>query len=376
MVEVQVRENSPANKGTMEFLQRNARVLITGASGFVGSHCVEHLLKETDWHIVAMCRSSIAGDLERLGEVLDDHPDWKKRITIIRNDLRDRIHELVDKRIGDIDYVLHIGASSHVDRSITDPVSFALDNTMGTVNMLEWLRMRNSNVDAFQPHHPVKMYIQMSTDEVFGPAKDGVAYTEESWHRPNNPYASAKAAAEDFCEGYRNTYRLPIIIVNSMNIIGQRQHPEKLVPLVMQKILKGDTFYVHADPSCTKPGTRHYLHARNVAAALLYLLENGKSAERYNIVGEREVDNLEMAQLIEKFVQEWVLDNKDITPEELPELKYELVNFHGSRPGHDLAYRLNGDKLKKMGFTYPVPFEESLRTVVRWTMDHRKEWLL
>jgi dTDP-glucose 4,6-dehydratase len=363
------------------------RCLLSGASGFVGSHFAEHLWKNTDWHVVAVHRSSIAGDLERLGEVIDRHPEWKKRLTIIRHDLRDSIHELVDNRIGEIDYVFHLGASSHVDRSITYPVEFLEDNVKGTVNLLEWLRKRNSPVNIamhealvkFGNGHiahvkPVKRFLYFSTDEVYGPAPEGVFYKETDRVHPGNPYSASKMAAESFCMAYENTYKLPIIITRCMNIFGERQHPEKYIPLVMKKILSGDKLLIHSDPTKTQPGKRHYLHARNIAAACLHLIDHGKVGEIYNVVGDKEVDNLALAKLIHEYVVEWDSINGPTT-NGLPALNYELVDFHSSRPGHDLRYALNGDKLKATGFEYPAHFEESLRKTVFWTLDNRDKWL-
>lgn len=347
------------------------RVLLTGITGFVGSHFFEHLMKTTDWTVVGFHRSSIAGDLNRLGEMLDANPEWEQRLKLIRHDLRDSIHELIDKRIGKVDYVLHLGASSHVDRSIDHPLDFFDDNLGGTLTILEWLRKKPAT------ERPLLNYF--STDEVYGPAPEGTFFTENDAHRPNNPYAAAKAAAEDACEAYHNTYRMPIIISNSMNIIGERQHPEKYLPLVIGKVLKGEKLYIHADATLTQPGKRHYLHARNICAAVVYMLEHGYTGghfcDRYNVVGDEELDNLEFAKLITEYVNDWRQWNDDSAAAPL-ELNYELVDFHSSRPGHDLRYGIDGSKIKKLGFHYPVSFRDSLKKTVFWTLDHQKDWLL
>ena len=150
------------------------------------------------------------------------------------------------------------------------------------------------------------------------------------------------------------------MIVNVMNAFGERQHVEKFIPLCIKKLLDGDKIYIHSYPDKKKSGTRFYIHGRNIAEAVLFLIKNGKIGEKYNISGEKEVSNLEMAQLIAKFM------NK--------ELDYEMVDFHSDRPGHDLRYGLDGNKIFNMGFKLPLNFEESLRKTVEWTLENKK-WL-
>ncbi|TSC98909.1 MAG: aminotransferase/S-adenosyl-L-homocysteine hydrolase [Candidatus Peregrinibacteria bacterium Greene1014_49] len=151
-----------------------------------------------------------------------------------------------------------------------------------------------------------------------------------------------------------------------MNVFGERQHPEKFFPKVINAALQGEKIFIHSNPERTKAGSRFYVHARNVCAAMLYLIAQHEKGvkiigDKFNIVGEREMDNLSLAQFIAKVVGK--------------ELKYELVDFHSSRPGHDLRYALDGTKLKDMGFAYPKTFEQSLEKTVQWYITH-PEWLL
>ena len=150
------------------------------------------------------------------------------------------------------------------------------------------------------------------------------------------------------------------MIVNVMNAFGERQHVEKFIPLCTKKVMNGEKVYIHSYPDKKQSGTRFYIHGRNIANAVLFLIQNGKLGEKYNISGEREVSNLEMAQLIAKYVGK--------------ELNYEMVDFHSDRPGHDLRYGLDGSKLFEMGFKLPVNFEESLEKTVEWTLQNQK-WL-
>lgn len=325
------------------------RVLVTGGAGFVGHHLVEHLLKTTDHEVVVLDRLDASGNLNRLGEMVAWQQN-RRRTKFIHHDLRAEISPLLSSQIGKIEVVFHLAAGSHVDRSIEDPLSFVLDNVVGTTNLLNWARQ----------HDSLHRLMQFSTDEVFGPAPSGVAYQEWDRHAPKNPYAASKAAADDMCIAFYNTYGLPVAITQCMNIIGERQHPEKFVPLCIKRIRDGETVYIHSDETLTVPGSRFYIHARNVAAAVLFVFEKGLPGQKYNIQGEREISNLEMAQLIAQYVGR--------------PLRYEMLSFHASRPGHDLRYALNGDLMAEMGWRIPVGLEESLRKTVEWTLEH-PHWL-
>jgi dTDP-glucose 4,6-dehydratase len=325
------------------------RVLITGGAGFIGHHFCEHILRNTDWEIVSLDRLDTSGNLNRLADL----PVWQKerrRVSIVWHDLKAAINGQLSSQIGKVEYVLHLAAASHVDRSIEDPVSFVMDNVVGTANLLEWARR----------HDRLQRFIYFSTDEVFGPAPPGVFYKEWDRYKSGNPYAATKAGAEELCLAYENTYKMPIMVSHCMNVIGERQAREKYVPSTIRKVLVGEQVLIHADATCKTPGSRFYIHARNVADATLFLLDNGKPGDKYNIVGEREVNNLEMAHSIAAILGK--------------PLDYKLISFHASRPGHDLRYALDGSKMAKMGWKPPKTFEESLEKTVRWTVAH-PEWL-
>jgi dTDP-glucose 4,6-dehydratase len=349
------------------------KVLVTGGTGFVGHHLVEHILKNTDWSIVILDRIDIASSPNRLLEIENIY-DFKFRVKLHWWDLKAELNSLICSQLGGpFDYIFHLAAGSHVERSIEDPMSFFMDNCIGTVNILlyakQWLNYAGGR------------FLYFSTDEVFGPAPMDMSFPGyKEWDRlnPNNPYAAAKAAAEMAVISFSHTYRIPCMITNTMNIYGERQHPEKYVPLVINKVLKGEKLFIHSNKEKTQAGKRHYLHARNISAAALWLIQNGELLNgsgmqgRYNIVGEIEMDNLELAKLIEQYVHEWceIENNFPGRP-----LNYELVDFHSSRPGHDLRYALDGTHLAQAGFSYPVSFHDSLRKTVRWTLDHRSAWL-
>lgn len=353
------------------------KILITGAAGFIGSHIVEHILKNTDWEIVTLDRLNISGNWQRF---TDMKCWWENlgRVKTLVHDLRCAINEAVAGEIGQVDYILHLAASTHVDRSIADPMSFVLDNVVGTTNILEFARKQNSPVMPSDWDHPLKAFLYFSTDEVFGPAPEGTLYKEWDRYNSGNPYAAAKAGGEEMVLAYANTYRLPCIITHAMNIFGERQHPEKFIPMTIRKILAGEKILIHANKDRTKAGSRFWIHGRNVAAAILFLLEKRDElvmmadplCDKFNIVGEKEVDNLQMAEFISETIRNWAGENNKI----IPVIKYELVDFHSSRPGHDLRYALNGEKMKAMGWSLPLTFEESLRKTIVWYLEH-KNWL-
>jgi dTDP-glucose 4,6-dehydratase len=332
------------------------RVLLTGIDGFIGHHVAEGILKNTDWKIVGMSKIDSASTLHRLSDIEGWSEKFAHRVEFIHHDFRSPVNPYVANRIGPVNYILHLAASTHVDRSIEAPMEFVLDNVVGTANVLDYARTLPE----------LDLMIYFSTDEVFGPAPEGVAYKEWDRYQSSNPYAATKAGGEELSYAYYNTYGLPVAITHTMNVFGERQHPEKFIPKTINAALRGERLFIHADPSKTKAGSRFYIHARNVAAAMLFLMseqQNGTAiaGDKFNIVGEREVDNLTLAKMIAKVVGK--------------ELNYELVDFHGSRPGHDLRYALDGTKLAQMGFSYPMGFEESLEKTVRWYLAN-PAWLL
>ena len=332
------------------------KLLLTGGAGFIGAHFVEGLLKETDWEIVILDGLNYAGNPNRL-TAIDVWENEKHRVKFVWWDLRSEIPFSIEKEIGKVDYVLHLAAETHVDRSIQNPKNFILTNILGTYHLLEYLKI----------HSEIKKFVYFSTDEVYGPITEGT-FKEDARHAPGNPYSATKAGSEDLCLAYANTYKLPIVITNTMNVFGQKQHPEKFIPLVLRKVLNGETVTIHSDQTKTKAGIRFYIHARNVLKAILFILEkNDETIEvknpskgRFNIVGEKEIDNLTLAKMVAGIVGK--------------ELKYEMVDFHSSRPGHDLRYGLDGSKLKSMGFEYPQSFEQTLKNTINWTLQH-KDWL-
>jgi dTDP-glucose 4,6-dehydratase len=354
------------------------KILISGSAGFIASHLIEHILKNTDWLITCLDRFDAAGTPNRLSDMLETTDVDRSRVKFVFWDLKAELNAQVTKQlVGGFDYIAHLAAGSHVDRSIDEPLLFFQDNCIGTVNFLNYAR--DGGLAKAEDGTITGKFLYFSTDEVYGPYPMDAEGGFKEWDRlnPNNPYSAAKAAAEMAVIAYANTYRIPSIITNTMNVIGQRQSPEKFIPLVINKMLNGEKLYIHADKTKTQAGKRHYLHARNISSATLWILENGELLDgsatqgRYNIVGDVEMDNLAFALKIAGIVKDYESEHgRDVSY-----LAYELVDFHSSRPGHDLRYALDGTKLKDIGFSYPVTFEESLRETIYWTLDHRDQWL-
>ena len=325
------------------------RLLITGGCGFIGSHCVEHILKATDWEIIVLDRLNYASTgFDRLKDInaFDD-----RRVHVFTHDMTQPIVYGLAQEIGQVDFIMHLGAETHVDNSILDPKSFVMANVLGTMQMLEFART--------QDH--LKCFVYFSTDEVFGPAPDGVSYKEWDRYNSTNPYSATKAGGEELALAWANTFKVPVMITHTMNNFGERQHPEKFIPSTIRKVMKDETVLIHSNSDRTIPGSRFYIHARNTADAIMFLLsQNAGWRDKFNIVGEQEVNNLEMAEFIAQ-----VLGKK---------LNYEMVDFHSSRPGHDLRYALDGSKLEKLGWKIPVDFQNSLMKTIQWSVSNPR-WL-
>jgi dTDP-glucose 4,6-dehydratase len=239
-------------------------------------------------------------------------------------------------------------------------MEFVMDNVVGTVNLLQYARTLKN----------LERFVYFSTDEVFGPAPDGVNYAERDRYNATNPYSASKAAGEEMCVAFENTYSLPIYITHTMNVFGERQHPEKFIPMVIQKARDGEKVTIHSNADKTRAGSRHYVHALDVADGLMFVLNldpsrlerdfGGAKCPKFNICGLEEVDNLTLAQLIAQAQGK--------------ELNYEMVDFHSSRPGHDLRYAMSGDYLKSLGWEPKIKLSERITGMVQWSLANTR-WL-
>ena len=241
------------------------RILLTGGAGFIAHHTIRHLLQNTDWEIVSLDRLDYSGNLNRISDMMIEFDkETQKRVRIVYHDLRAEINEMLSADLGDFDYIVHMAASSHVDRSIEDPMTFVLDNVVATCNILNFGR-KQKNLERF---------IYFSTDEVFGPAPKGVNYKERDRYNSTNPYSATKAGGEELCVAFENTYDMPIYITHTMNVFGERQHPEKFIPMTIKNARDDNMVTIHSDRDKKIPGSRHYIHAKDVADGMLFLLQN------------------------------------------------------------------------------------------------------
>ena len=338
----------------------NKRVLLTGIGGSIATHFIAHIMHNTDWEVVGIDSFRHKGWTDRIVEVCGDHQEWRDRIHVFTHDLTAPFSEILKEKIGHIDYIISMASLSDVEASIVDPVPFVQNNVALALNVLEFARECKPET-----------FIQISTDEVYGPveSKDDTGFTEWAPILPSNPYAASKAAQEAIAIAYWRTYNIPVIITNTMNNFGEMQQSSKFPAIVQKKIENGDKVTIHAEAD-GKPGSRSYVHSRNFADAILFLLKNRKPhlhealkadmPDRYNIVGDKQLDNLELAQTIARLMGK--------------ELKYEMQDSHTTRPGHDPHYALDGTKLATLGWKPPLSFEESLKNVIDWQTKH-KEWM-
>lgn len=329
------------------------RILLTGASGFVGSHVLHHLLTHTSAEIITPWTLRHRGNSQRITAAIP--PGAEHRVTTVMHDLATPIPRTLARDIGRVDYILNLASESHVDRSIAHPAAFIRNNTELILNVLDYAREARP-----------RMLLQMGTDEEYGPAPAGYAHREWDTVLPSNPYSASKAAQSAICTAYWRTYGVPVVLTRTMNLIGPGQDPEKFVPLTIRKILAGETVPIHSSPD-GQPGSRHWIDAREFGAAWLHLITHHQPQtypahdrpSMWHIVGE-ERSNLDIAQTIARILGR--------------PLDYELVAYHASRPGHDLRYALDGSKLAAAGWQPSRPLDDTLADIVAWYLDH-PSWL-
>jgi len=334
------------------------RVLITGGAGFIAHHVINQILNETDWEIISLDRLDFSGNLNRLQDILKDNPE-RKRVKIVHHDLKAELNSMIENLIGKVEYVLHLAAGSHVDRSIDYPLEFVMDNVVGTCNILNFARKQDR----------LERFVYFSTDEVFGPAPGNIKYMEMDRYNSTNPYSASKAGGEELCVAFENTYSMPMYITHTMNVFGERQHPEKYIPMCIRRVHHGEKIYIHSDRDKATPGSRHYIDANDVADALLFLLKSnvptlkddtGARLQKFNFVGKEEIDNYKLAVTISE------IQNRPLV--------YEFVDFHSSRPGHDLRYALDGSRMANLGWTPKYSFTDRIEQVTNWYLNNN-EWL-
>lgn len=333
-------------------------ILITGGAGFIGSHVVRRFVNEyQDYRIVNLDALTYAGNLENLRDV-ENAPNY----VFVKGDICD--YELVTKVFDDyrIDGVIHLAAESHVDRSITDPFSFARTNVMGTLTLLQvakqhWITCGTSSET---PH----LFYHISTDEVYGALEmDGTFFTENTKYDPHSPYSASKASSDHFVRAFHDTYGLPTVISNCSNNYGPYQYPEKLIPLFLNNIRKGLPLPVYGKGE----NVRDWLYVEDHARAIDLIFHKGKVGDTYNIGGFNEWKNID---LIKTMIA--VADRLLGNPEGH---SLGLITFVTDRAGHDLRYAIDSTKLhKELGWEPSLQFEEGIEKTVRWYLENQ-DWI-
>jgi dTDP-glucose 4,6-dehydratase len=331
------------------------RVLLTGASGFVGSHILKHILANTDWEVVCLTTFTHQGNQDRIVFATEDLDPTMSRVKVLICDLSSPISSITSSKIGKIDYVINAASESHVDRSVDSPAPFIINNVSLVCNLLDWARTAN-----------LEKFIQISTDEVYGPYQNRKSIEWDA-HLPSNPYSASKAAQESIAFAYWRTYNIPIIITNTMNIIGEAQGTEKFTPLLIKKLINNEAVDIHTYDN-GKIGSRYWLYVGNKASAIIHILKNvdallpnnSDKPERFNIAGDEQYTNLQWAEMISEILGTG--------------LRYNLKDSSISRPGYDPHYALDNSKLLATGWTAPYDLRQSLDKTVMWYLNNQ-EWL-
>ena len=333
--------------------QFKKNILITGGAGFIGSHVVRLMVtRYPHYRIVNLDKLTYAGNLANLHDV-QEKPNYR----FVKADIcdPDEVRRVFEEYR--IDSVIHLAAESHVDRSITDPLSFARTNVMGTLNLLEAARQM------WQPATP-HLFYHVSTDEVYGALPFGDAlFTEETRYDPHSPYSASKAASDHFVRAYHDTYGLPVVLSNCSNNYGPYQFPEKLIPLFINNIRHNKPLPVYGKGE----NVRDWLYVEDHARAIDLIFHRGRTGETYNIGGFNEWKNIDLIRVMIKTVDR-LLGRKEGESE-------KLITFVTDRAGHDLRYAIDSTKLKnELGWEPSLQFEEGIEKTVRWYLDHQG-WL-
>lgn len=328
-------------------------VLITGGAGFIGSHVVRLFVdKYPEYDIYNLDSLTYAGNLENLKDI-EEFPNYH----FIKGDITDMT--FIDNLFETYKFksVIHLAAESHVDRSIEDPLAFVKTNVIGTMNLL------NAFKSIWKGNFKDTLFYHISTDEVYGSLGAEGLFTEETSYDPNSPYSASKASSDHFVRAYGETYGMPYIISNCSNNYGSYQFPEKLIPLFINNILSGKALPVYGDGNYT----RDWLFVIDHAKAIDLIFHKGKTKETYNIGGFNEWKNIDLVHLLcEQMDQK--LGQEEGTSQ-------KLITYVKDRPGHDLRYAIDANKIKnELGWEPSVTFEQGLNITIDWYLENDK-WL-
>ena len=332
------------------------KVIVTGGAGFIGSALIRYLIRETDVEVMNLDKLTYAGNPASLREV-EDSP----RYHFTRADICDGA--AVKKLFREFrpDAIMHLAAESHVDRSIDGPLEFVRTNVLGTATLLDaaleyWKTLPEDKKQAFRFQH-------ISTDEVYGSLGATGLFTEKTPYDPRSPYSASKASSDHMVRAWHHTFGLPVLLSNCSNNYGPYHFPEKLIPLVILNALDGKPLPIYGKGE----NIRDWLFVEDHARALWLIDRKGKVGETYNIGGRNERTNLQVVQAICRILDE-------LRPKASGSYA-DQITFVTDRPGHDLRYAIDADKLRgELGWEPREDFDSGLKLTVKWYLENDWWW--